>query len=269
METYQQFKDSFNRRFDEILENDEIINQILEFETISLVTEKSQVDVLTSQIWGDADCKHNDSEDDCKKKVEAVYQKARTLVDGIYKKFERGLKRIASKFRNAKVLVNIKQMDAFVEKVVMRGKSAANINDVLRAAVLATSDEDVQQIVKGVRKDFTVVEDEFKGKKEVVTKTYDKKGRAQTSKSGGDDQYGYHGSYHFLLKIDGINVELQVMTTKLWSYKEAAHKIYADLRAGGMNVDEALVAAKKKLSKQIFNWGNKANQHHSRRARAN
>ena len=258
MQTFKSFnRQEHDRIFDVLFEHDDgdIIDSILGL-TVQL-QEKSQTSPLTPQAWDSLNCSQND--DKCEAKAKEIYDKAFAMAKAAEKTFERMLKRAASGSRNAKVLVDIKQFNSFVTKVMTRGKPANQITDVLRAAILVNTDQDMEGVVKKIRKDFNVIEFEHKGKKEVQTRTYDEKGREQIEIKPGDSTYGYHGSYHFLVKVDGIISEIQVMTRKLWSYKDAAHKVYDELRAAGDEVDEITKKVKLQMSKHIFAAGNKPN----------
>lgn len=70
---------------------------------------------------------------------------------------------------------------------------------------------------------------------------------------GQDTIYGYYGSHHIDLNIDGLVVELQIMTRKLWNYKKEAHLIYTKTRSGDGPTEKD-----KKESKKIFALANES-----------
>tara|TARA_Y100001951_G_C11298063_1_gene277523 strand:- start:43046 stop:43318 length:273 start_codon:yes stop_codon:yes gene_type:complete len=69
---------------------------------------------------------------------------------------------------------------------------------------------------------------------------------------GSDPTYGYYGSEHFSLDIEGFTIELQAMTQKLWHYKSYAHDIYNKTRSKGKVSKEDMY-----MSKKLFKLGNK------------
>lgn len=164
---------------------------------------------------------------------DGIYDVAVTKVTGIRKKFENVLKRVSGGV--AKVLTDIKSKKSFMDKIT-RGKNPCAIHDLLRGAVLCKDDAAVEDAVKQIRK--TQQWHEIEGK------------------SKGDNAFGYYGSYHLKIVIDGIICEVQVMTQRLWTYKEWGHEIYNQTRqdfAKTGHLDPALVSH----SKRIFDRGNK------------
>lgn len=163
---------------------------------------------------------------------ESVYDVAREKVENIKKKFESTLKRVSG--GTAKVLVDIKSKKSFMDKIE-RGKSPCSIHDLLRGAILCKDADGVEETVQQIRK--TQKWHEIEGK------------------SKGANIFGYYGSYHLKIVIDGIICEVQLMTQRLWTYKEWGHEIYNQTRqdlAKTGHVDPALVAH----SKRIFDRGN-------------
>jgi hypothetical protein len=258
MQTFSQFHEDQNAHIMAVLFESDELDEVLGFETFSLLNEKSNVAQIMKQAWGDV--KKTSDEEEYKRAVTKAYETAFKLAKESEREFSRGLRKVTQGARNVKILVDIKKLDSFLDKVIARNKNAGDINDVLRSAILVETDDDVDEVVKKIRKDFTVAEFEFKGKKEVVTRTYDEKGKEQLKKKGGDETYGYHGSYHFLVKINGMLAEIQVMTKRLWAFKNQAHKIYDQLRSAGKSVDDAIKMAKQKMSKELFSKGNVQNK---------
>lgn len=111
---------------------------------------------------------------------------------------------------SAKILTDIKKPLKVAEKIIERGKS--KITDVIRGAILLKTDADVEDVVKNIKRNVPIYEYEYKRK-------------------GEDKTYGYHGSHHFLIQVEGgFLAEIQVMTKRLWAFKHEAHKIYEKLR---------------------------------------
>ncbi|MDX8383511.1 MAG: hypothetical protein R8M45_05480 [Ghiorsea sp.] len=191
------------------------------------LTEKSRTAPLNPQIWGDA------STEDA---VTSLYAKFIDQVKSSQKTLLSGLKRSSMKVKDAKVYVDVKHLDSFIDKILKRGKKASSITDWLRSAVIAPDEEGVGKIVKSIRRDFVVQEYEFKDKKNA-------------------GEYGYFGSHHFLVLVDGITAEIQVMTRKLWVYKEEAHKVYVKYRSDGKLFDK-FKKLETSYSRKTFSKGN-------------
>jgi ppGpp synthetase/RelA/SpoT-type nucleotidyltranferase len=151
------------------------------------------------------------------------------------------LLRKSSQFKSVKILVDIKGLESFVDKAINRyplqGKGASDITDVLRSAILVSNQDEVEKTVKNIKKYFTVA----KHKEKI---------------EGNDPTYGYYGSHHFYVKIGKLFSEIQVMTKKLWSYKDEAHKIYNKYRSI-KDADDRVKKLDIELSKQLFKTANK------------
>ena len=133
------------------------------------------------------------------------------------------------------IITNIKPLKSVISKV-KRGKSVEDIGDMVRGAVLMPDGGYVNEFVKSfVRKNAGII------------------AKHEIKKFGSDKNYGYYGSQHIDLVINGVKVELQVMTQKLWKMKHYAHKIYTKTRE---NVNGA-TESDKIQSKNIFKIGNK------------
>lgn len=137
--------------------------------------------------------------------------------------------------QNYKFIYQIKSMGSIIDKIITRNKSLEDLSDMVRGAVLFKDGDELDKFVKNLKRKNNgyVVGYEFKEK-------------------GSDPIYGYYGSHHFDLNIDGLDVELQVMTEKLWNYKEAAHGIYTKWRSKKGVIDKF----DSNLSKKLFNLGN-------------
>jgi len=141
------------------------------------------------------------------------------------------------KNKKTKLLTSIKPFDSVVDKTINRKKPISEINDLVRAAILFDTKEEVDQFVK-----------DFRRKNRDIIVGYEEK------EKGGDKVYGYYGSHHFDLDVLGLIAELQVMTRKLWNYKTEAHKIYVDTRSNEKGVPEE----DSRLSKKIFRIANES-----------
>lgn len=181
--------------------------------------------------------KHGESFDDFQARLKQEY-------DAIYNKLEEAknemLKILKSVGKHdATFLVNkhsIKSLDALADKIYNRGKRAEKITDVIRCAILARTEDDVKEIVRLINRNHHVYEYEFK-------------------EMGGDKKFGYYGSHHFLVKLstNEFLAEIQVMTNRLWAFKEVGHQIYSKYRSGEIKDDFEKV---QKDSKAIFAKGN-------------
>ena len=236
---FEATQDGIEANFDALEEFDELL------EATVVLTEKSQIVALSPQVWGQAKVSANDSESDIRKKIENVYSIALASATKNFNTLKRGLIKTGqkTKTKKPKILVDIKKLDSFYDKVALRGKSSADINDVLRSAVLLDTEADVREMGKQIKKNFKVAKYEAKER-------------------GGDEKFGYFGSHHFIVKVGDMFAEIQVMTKKLWTYKEEAHKIYVDLRSKNLDGEKLSKEKQKEIaqtlrkSKQIFAKGN-------------
>lgn len=168
-----------------------------------------------------------------------VYTKYSTAIKDAREKFERTVSSMLKKYKDAKFLVDTKSMDSVLDKVVDRKRPLGQINDLVRGAVLFDSKKAADHFVKGLLRKYPDI---------VVD--YDKKEKGQ------DPTYGYFGSHHLSLVIGGLITELQVMTKKLWQYKEPAHDIYAKTRSKPEGPD----AFDRHMSKKMFSIANKKSE---------
>ena len=131
------------------------------------------------------------------------------------------------------VLTNLKPVESVKVK---RGKSVFEIGDLVRGAVLLPSHKDTELFLDGfIRKNQSIITGH------------------ESKVKGGDKIYGYYGSQHIDLVIDGIRCELQVMTQKLWKMKHDAHKIYTRTRENKAGATESDLIQ----SRNMFITGNK------------
>jgi hypothetical protein len=131
----------------------------------------------------------------------------------------------------------IKSINSIIDKTLVRGKDIMRLGDLVRGAILFKNKGDMDVWNKDFQRKYSrfITDYEFKSK-------------------GSDKTYGYYGSHHYDLKIDGLTVELQVMPVKLWKYKEAAHGIYDKWRSSPTPVPEI----EKALSRHLFRKGNES-----------
>ena len=170
--------------------------------------------------------------------VEKIYKQAQKMADQGSKELSRGLKRMTQKHH--KILIDVKSMDSFLDKVIARGKSANKITDVLRSAVLTKTPQEAEDVAKKMKKVFRVNRFEFK-------------------RMGQDKQFGYFGSYHLLVELsNGLITEIQIMPKRLWTFKAVAHDIYNKWRSVKDFTKETRKEMEKDMraSKAIFAKGN-------------
>lgn len=139
-----------------------------------------------------------------KEKVDFIIKK---YIDPIKRKFESSLKRAAVK--DSKVLVSVKSFSSIKSKIE-RGKSLSKMGDVLRAAILVPTQDDVKKVIDNMRKIFNLQELEHKER-------------------GGND-WGYYGTWHLAVDMNGVLCEVQIMPKTTWTYKEKGHEIYDKYR---------------------------------------
>lgn len=162
------------------------------------------------------------------KKYEPTFMKTHKVLD----------KTIPTKLRkrnDVKILTGLKPIDSIIDKALERGKGLMQLNDLVRGAILFDTSEDADKFAK-----------DFIRKNKSIIVGYEAK------EKGGDTKLGYYGSHHLDLNLDGLIVELQVMSRKLWSWKDAAHQIYNKYRSSGQDVS----AFDRHMSNMMFSRGN-------------
>lgn len=188
-----------------------------------------------NQPWSDIEYLTQKTGDEAYK----LYKKALEYVESAKDIFDNLLHKIA---KNNRVIIDVKTINSFVDKVINRGKQASQIHDVLRAAILCKTESEVSRIANEMHRSFPILEKEYK-------------------KEGGNPDYGYFGSWHFKVAtpIRGSNqkiiAEVQVMTEKLWKYKELAHMIYNQYRSV-KDFDAEIKSKDLALSRLLFVVGN-------------
>ena len=170
-----------------------------------------------------------------KKSITDLYIEYKPLLDSVRTNFESIVKACLKGFHGVKFLADTKTLESIIDKTVYRNKQLSSINDLVRGAVLMQSKAEADRFVE-----------EFLLKNKHAIVGYEEKLR------GEDTMYGYFGSHHLDLNIKGIIVELQVMTRKLWDYKEEAHVIYNQSRSKESGADKF----DSYRSKKIFNIAN-------------
>jgi hypothetical protein len=177
-----------------------------------------------------------------------AYKKAIKIIDNIKKSFEIIIKKNSPS--SAKIMIGVKKKEAFIDKVLNRDKNIREVHDILRAAILCNTDEEVDDVVKKLKRNVKIHEYEFK-----------------RFELGSD--FGYYGSHHFDIVINDFIIEIQVMTKKLWKFKEFAHQIYKKYRSMGdlqKDINQELQKDKNR-SKLMFAFGNAPEQKKSKRAK--
>lgn len=165
-----------------------------------------------------------------------IYSKYEPTLSSVKNEFESKVKKEIRKFRDIKFLTDIKSIKSIIDKAILRKKGLLSINDLVRGALLMQTKSDADEFVKN-----------FIRKNKNVVVGYEEKKRGQ------DNTYGYYGSHHLDLNLNGIIVELQVMTKKLWAYKEEAHKIYTANRS---KIAQSVDKFDMFTSKKIFSLAN-------------
>lgn len=164
-----------------------------------------------------------------------IYDKYSNLFEKTKKDFETFVKKEIKKVPNVKFLSDIKSAESLNDKAIKRKKGILKINDIVRGALLFDFKEQADEFVS-----------DFSRKNKSIIVEFETKERGQ------ENTYGYYGSHHLALNINGIIVELQVMTKKLWAYKAEAHKIYAQSRSS----EDGLTPMRQHDSKKFFSMGN-------------
>ncbi|PNX47990.1 MAG: hypothetical protein BV459_03230 [Thermoplasmata archaeon M11B2D] len=175
-----------------------------------------------------------DTEEERRSSAESAWLQAHEKALEAEKTYSRLLKAVSP--NNTKILVDFKSLDSFIDKAVNRGKDPKQIHDVLRGAILVPEKHDVLDVVKRLKKRAVVQSYEYKDEK-------------------ADPEYGYRGSHHFKIVVGDIIAEVQVMTKKLWAWKEEAHKIYTKYRSL-KDYDADIKKRDLEYSKKIFNLAN-------------
>ena len=143
--------------------------------------------------------------------------------------------------KRAKIIVSIKPLESLKSKVIERQKSLLEVKDLVRATILLSNEDEVKKLYKDI----------VRKKAEVI--------RCSEKERGGDSLFGYYGSFHIVFCFHGLDVELQIMTRKLWSYKAVAHELYSKYRD---QKSPQLDKSDLHISKLLFSKGNQKRQHY-------
>jgi hypothetical protein len=170
-------------------------------------------------------------------KITTAYDAYKHLFSTVKSDLERMVKADIYKYQKTKFLTDIKSLKSVVDKAVDRHQGIGGLGDLVRGAVLFDTKEDADVFVK-----------------KFVHSHKDKIVEYEEKVRGNDPVYGYFGSHHIKLIIDGLFTELQIMTRKLWTYKDAAHQIYDKYRSSGHGPDKFDA----NLSKHIFAVANES-----------
>ena len=187
---------------------------------------------------------YKDDEAGSNARLQSIYNQHMPMFLKIKSQYERIVKKsipskLASNKKEVKFVSQIKPLTSFIDKVKDRGNKIPSVGDIVRGAVVFKDVNDVHEFVEA-----------FKRRNSSIIFRYDFK------EQGSDQQFGYYGSHHFGIMIDGLITELQVMTRKLWSYKKIAHNIYTKLRTN-LSQGKPVSPKDQELSKQIFRLGNR------------
>lgn len=169
--------------------------------------------------------------------LKQFYDAIKPHLNKVQSKFVNLMKKNTSKFRgDIEFIYNMKPPTSLINKVIERNKPFEEINDLVRGMVITNDQKTLDNFVK----DFIRKNRPYLG--EIEFKERGQQGR----------EYGYYGSWHFLIEIEGFYVELQAMTKQLAKAKDKAHKIYVDTRVKGpTNYDS-------QLSRKLFDQGNRS-----------
>jgi len=178
------------------------------------------------------------------RKLKDVYRKVQPKLLQTARQYRKILEKyIESKGINSSTMSlnfgGVKSFKSVVSKVIIRkSRTLAGMNDLVRATIYFNDQEQVENFVKDV-------------KRKVPTFNHEVKER------GSDVDFGYFGSHHLILVVNGIQCELQVMTRRLEAHKNEAHKIYGAVRDTlATKGKEAVPKGTFQRSKQLFSRGN-------------
>lgn len=135
----------------------------------------------------------------------------------------------ATGVKGAKVITDIKSFPSFKNKVYQRGYAPSKLTDVLRATVLVKKRSDMEEVADSIQKMFDVISYEVKSKP--------------------DNKFGFFGPHVFIVELDGVAIEVQLMTRRMKAFSKEAHKIYQKYRADSDNPE-------KNYSKELFRKAN-------------
>jgi hypothetical protein len=205
--------------------------QILEF-----INEANNALSLDTEVRRFEKLIHTRTKDENIKILTSLIEKHADLLDNILDKFYNHINSFLPKKGTSgrfKFLHQKKTLKSIIDKVLNRNKNLTMISDLVRGAILFDSHSDMEEFIK-----------DFRRKSNYIIKFEEK--------LKGENKWGYYGAYHIDLSIDGMAIELQVMTNRLWRYKEGAHGIYDKWRTSPDKASKVDLS----LSRQLFNIGN-------------
>lgn len=173
--------------------------------------------------------------------LEKMYDELMPKFKKILTKFQRIVKSNFPKgdVQKIKFFSMIKPLKSLKDKIIDRNTPPESIGDIVRGAVLFEKQADVEKFVK-----------DFRRKNKSLVIGYEMK------KKGQDKELGYYGSHHLDLMVDGLVTELQVMTRKMWKYKEAAHVLYTNNRTD-ISQGKGVSSTDSALSKKLYSLAQK------------
>lgn len=117
------------------------------------------------------------------------------------------------------------------------------MNDLLRCQVLQDSPKDAEKINELLKETFEYTKTDYK-------------------KHGTYPDTGYWGSWHLIVRVNGVLIEIQIMPKTLWIQKEMAHdfykKISVSLKRNPQYKDTTEYKEERQKSHQLFQFGNGA-----------
>lgn len=153
---------------------------------------------------------------------------------------EKGVLRVLKEIEGAQVLFDEKKLPSILNKID-RGFSLNKMNDLLRCQVLQDSPQDAKKINNLLKEAFEYTKTEYK-------------------KYGTYPDTGYWGSYHLIVRVKGVLIEIQIMPKTLWVQKEMAHDFYKKVRTALKRNPEYKntpeYKEERKKSHRLFQFGN-------------
>lgn len=247
----EELPEEFVQSFFEITESLYEDSDFMEF-----LDEKARSTHSGEQPWGSLKISANDAEKyqegdkETKTRIDAELNDSKAkYIEPIKGRFTQILKRSANVVPSAKVLVDVKSNKSIISKII-RKTPYGKMKDILRSAIIVQKQEDIPKVMDALRKNFSLYQLKTKEKKK--------------------DALGYYGSYHYIVDFNGVLIEVQLMTKRLWTYKELGHEVYNKWReqiAKNPNLlndpqyakDNEALRKDIALSKRIFSRGNGAN----------
>ena len=130
--------------------------------------------------------------------------------------------------KNVSFIYRIKSEESILRKMDSKGYHPSQLQDILAGTFLCKNQDTAERVAKELYNDFyssNKVENKlinFERKEEGLGKPGDRTGYQE-----------YSEAYHMNLNLNGLAVEIQVMTKKVGRVKELAHTAYERARVGG------------------------------------